>query len=244
MIPVHFVYCPKSGSRVFASAPTSGIVTVRWNNGSLHVAGGVRLTYPAAAPGHWWRDVARKVATAIVTDTRHGGTGPRLGGVAYDEQGTITLIVPEGTAATVDRLMRAAARHALRRVGGGPEHYADASEENAVAILLDGGDIDRDTGAVVGSRGPIARPVPVYGAHVAQTERVRVRIVTQDETGEWDHVGGVASVSAPVAWGSTPTIEGATVLSTADEAEVLAEAIADAHRREDRDAAEWDWIPF
>ena len=83
-----FIYAPKSGSRVVAANPTKtdGVVRIRYDNGSEHWAG----VFPAwssstAHPGQWWRHTATIAAKAIVQ---------QLGGVATDDQGTVTIWLP------------------------------------------------------------------------------------------------------------------------------------------------------
>lgn len=95
-----FIYHPRSGDRIFATNVHggTGIVLVRWQNGCAHVVGGVHLTWGTACPGQHWRNDARAIATHVVNS---------FGGVAWDDQGIIHLIVPHGTSGVADRLMRA-----------------------------------------------------------------------------------------------------------------------------------------
>lgn len=100
-LTTHFIYRPKSGGRVLLEKQSPHAVIVLWNNGCRHVAGDVvLLAYEAAARGYHWRYLARRAACDIVGQT---------GGVAYDDRGTIVLIVPSVSAIGANRLMRSLA---------------------------------------------------------------------------------------------------------------------------------------
>ena len=116
---MHFIYWPKSGGRVFAQNPTDEVGVVEWYNGCRHVVGGVLLEYATAQPCMWWRDTARRIAGQIVA---------LAGGVAWDEQGTIMLIVPCSAAAKADQVMKS-----VREVSVG---VAPAEEMRANAMRL------------------------------------------------------------------------------------------------------------
>lgn len=95
-----FVYQPRSGDRVFAQKEASSVTVTLFANGSRVVEGDyVELAYNAAAPGRWWRDTARRVAEQIVQ---------AVGGLAWDNQGSIHLIVPPAAALTAASIMQAA----------------------------------------------------------------------------------------------------------------------------------------
>ena len=91
-----FVYRPTTGDRVFAELPSEWIKIVTWRNGCRHVIGGTHLVFDAAMPRQYWRDIARRLAAAIVT---------AKSGVAWDERGTINLIVPVHEAFRAHELM-------------------------------------------------------------------------------------------------------------------------------------------
>lgn len=95
----HFIYCPKSGDRVFAVTQSSEIAVVCHGNGSRTVVGGCCLSWQTAMPGKHWRAAARQMAKAIVEG---------CGGIAWDEQGVVSIIVPAGAARRAAALMIAA----------------------------------------------------------------------------------------------------------------------------------------
>jgi len=99
-----WIYKPRSGDRVFAQREHPELAVHTWEDGCRHVAGGVLLSVVAAEAGAWWRDDATALAKAIVAVA---------GGLAWDEQGTITLIVPASAALQAARLLaRGEALHA------------------------------------------------------------------------------------------------------------------------------------
>lgn len=94
-----WIYTPRSHDRVFANRFTPSLVVQTLPNKSRIVWGGVRLTYAAAVPKNWWRDSARAVAASLVSAT---------GGVAWDENGEIGLVVPHEYAWEVNMQMNLA----------------------------------------------------------------------------------------------------------------------------------------
>lgn len=84
-----FIYRPKSGSRVFSENPNRHIRVTTWGNGCKHVEGGVHLSWNAAAQGNNWRQEGRVLMDRIVM---------AVGGVAWDEQGTLSIVVPTSKA--------------------------------------------------------------------------------------------------------------------------------------------------
>ena len=98
-----FIYCPNSGDRVIAQKDSVWVRVTRWVNGCRHADGGVRLTYESAMQGSWWRDGARAMAASIIEAT---------GGIAWDDQGDVSLQVPAHWALEADRWMQAAAKEA------------------------------------------------------------------------------------------------------------------------------------
>ena len=81
-----FVYCPKSGDRVFVSNPGPLMRVIGWANGSRHLQGDlVHIHWFAASSGNYWRDSAKDLAKAILSCWQ---------GVAWDDQGQINLAVP------------------------------------------------------------------------------------------------------------------------------------------------------
>lgn len=79
----HFVYAPRSGPRWIGEADPREdlkVPCVVWPNESAHVFG-QKLSFDAS----YWRPEARKAAGAIAL---------RLGGVAWDDHGTVSLVLP------------------------------------------------------------------------------------------------------------------------------------------------------
>jgi hypothetical protein len=179
MKPV-FVYCPRAGTRVFAArASADGLPTIiTWRgNGSSHIVGGVHLAYEAAEARRWWRDSARRMAGLIVD---------AVGGVAWDDQGTIHLAVPWLSAAEADRLMRAARAAALHDSPVGPEIGLELVNRASLA-LVGMGDI-----YVPGPPGRDDRP----RVHIGRDDDDRWRVTVTDHDGQC-----VGVVTAPAAWG-------------------------------------------
>jgi len=80
-----FIYQPTTGDRVFHCRPSDCIRVVVWQNGCRHVTGGVHFSWQTANPRQHWRGAAVTMARAIVE---------AVGGVAWDENGVIHLVVP------------------------------------------------------------------------------------------------------------------------------------------------------
>ncbi len=84
-----FIYCPKSGSRwINEAGPREGIKIplVVWDNNSAHGHGQLISIWTATPRGHW-RKEAREAADFVAH---------RLGGVAWDNQGQVNILVPGG----------------------------------------------------------------------------------------------------------------------------------------------------
>lgn len=88
MMKQYFSYRPRSGSRVFASLPTDHVAICDVRAGTIAVGDVVTLTLESAVPGGWYRDDARRAAAEVV----HA-----VGGMAEDDQGGVTLVVPRHT---------------------------------------------------------------------------------------------------------------------------------------------------
>ena len=95
---ITFIYRPRSGDRVFAFRAHPAIAIIGWPCGSRHAAGGVRLTYKASSTGCSYRDEAKSVAATIVA---------AAGGIAWDDRGTVSLVVPKTKGLAADLYMRA-----------------------------------------------------------------------------------------------------------------------------------------
>lgn len=110
-VETHFIYCPLSGDRVFKENASPEILIVRWQNGSRHIVGGVRLTYYASDPGEYWREAAVRAASQFLSV---------FPGVAWDDQGQINLIVPVRYAYLAGDVMEMIApqnRSSVRNIG-------------------------------------------------------------------------------------------------------------------------------
>lgn len=94
---VHFIYCPTTGSRLLTPSDAAGLVPlVIWHNSCIHAIG-VSLMVSAAESGSWCRDGARAIAIHVATS---------LGGVAWDAQGVVSVVVPAWGANEAYQLMR------------------------------------------------------------------------------------------------------------------------------------------
>jgi hypothetical protein len=179
-----FIYCPRSGDRVIAARPADdGLPAIAtWQNGCRHVIGGVHLVYEAAAPRRHWRAAARRMAEIIID---------AVGGVSWDDRGTIHLCVPVSAAATADRWMRAAGMAALDTL------YADIEPErrNQAALALVGA-------ARVWLPGP-GRDDRARAVVARDGDRWRVTVTDRD--GQC-----VGIVTAPESWGA-PEVLGPAV---------------------------------
>jgi hypothetical protein len=153
-----FVYCPRSGSRLFAENIYGGRTTfalIEWGNKSVHLLSWVTeeqgsaplntvLAYSTACPNYHWRTTARAVATLLVK---------QFGGFAWDENGTVRLLLPRGKAGAAHRLMLAARSREVSSSGV----FADEDAANEVALLLDG------DGSFVWTERGQAQPTYAYG---------------------------------------------------------------------------------
>jgi hypothetical protein len=177
-----FIYRPRSGDRVFAArAPEDAIpAIVTWpGNGCRHVVGGVHLVYEAAESRRWWWDCARRMAGLIVD---------AVGGVAWDDQGTIHLAVPWLSAAEADRWMLAARAASLHDFRASPRISRELV--NAASLALVGmSDI-----YVPGPPGRERDDRP--RVHVGRDDDDRWRVTVTDRDGQC-----VGVVTAPAAWG-------------------------------------------
>lgn len=116
-----FIYHPKSGDRVFATKIATSMAIIQWDNGCRHISGEIAvLNYETAKPNYHWRQAAKRVAADIVNI---------VGGITYDEGGTIVLIVPTHQWSQADRIMRMVR----------PYSDLDEDEKNSGAGHLAGG---------------------------------------------------------------------------------------------------------
>lgn len=192
-----FIYCPRSGDRIFAAIPTGDIVLLRWGNGCTHVIGGTHLSWSTAAPRQHWRLVARALATRIVES---------FGGVAWDENGCINLIVPSETSGTTEWLMRAAR---ARTIGCTWDESDDG--RNQVACIIAGTMLIDPVTQRIRTRFPPASSASAYTSptvhllSVQEDEGRQTITVTQDHEGAaWQNV----TITAPSAWGGSGHLRG------------------------------------
>lgn len=120
---VHFIYCPKSGSRLLTSSTGAGLVPLAiWNNGCIHAIG-VSLMIRAAEQGSWCRDGARVIAIHVAES---------LGGVAWDAQGTVSVVVPAWGANEAYHLMR----ESIAATRGAPIDVSSRTAEILLGIAV------------------------------------------------------------------------------------------------------------
>jgi hypothetical protein len=190
-----FVYHPRSSDRVFACwVEGIGLPTViTWQNGCRHVVGGTHLVYESAEPRAHWRYDAERMARRIIDMT---------GGIAWDDQGTIHLVVPSPAAWQVDRWMRAAKAASVGDAADVCEH-----DRNVAAMVITG-----------------AAPLEHISRGADGVVRASVRRVHDAwEVTVFDAVGRWRSVKAPQAWGP-PVIAGPESVETEQPDKAGAEA--------------------
>ena len=92
-----FIYAPTTGDKVFAQKEHRSIVVVKYRNQSRHVWGGSPvLSWEAAQAGKYWRSAAARIAASLIES---------YGGIAWDERGTIRMIVPANMAVQAMEIM-------------------------------------------------------------------------------------------------------------------------------------------
>lgn len=93
-----FVYAPASGDRVLIEVVSDYVKVVRQDNGCRHAIGGTHLWWYADGVENHWRYEAARLATAIVR---------AVGGLAWDAEGNVHLVVPVHVAFAAYGLMYA-----------------------------------------------------------------------------------------------------------------------------------------
>lgn len=219
-----FIYRPRSGDRVFAVKTHEELASIEWRNGSRHVVGGCHLWWTASCPGSWWRSDAVTMAAAIVR---------RYGGIGWDEQGTVCLIVPVRAAVQAAKLMEAAAP-AFRQIPGEgwasvarrQEAVESARLANLARLVLAGWELpeEGESWPRTFSGGEIPRR---WAAHWENKERPggEDRESNCEVVLEWTipgepMPGGATTkqvITAPASWGP-PKIWGCSVVEHKDEA--------------------------
>ena len=182
-----FVYRPKAGDRVFAERAAPGMAVVKWGNGCRHVVGGVHMEWYAAAPGSWWRRQAKTLAEEIVGS---------VGGIAWDDQGAIRLIVPVGVAARVRALMCAGEAH----MTSSSETEQDALKRDAALIMA--GYRPAEGRLDIGASGLFVAERPVIEKAAADTIAPKAYVWFFGPAPSKDAARPtIASVTAPSTWG-------------------------------------------
>jgi len=213
-----FIYRPKSGDRVVAENATSEVAVAHWSNGSRHVVGALtRLDYFAAAPKGWWRTAACKAAESVVA---------AVGGVAWDDQGQVSLVVPIRWALEAHRIMKA--------VGG---RDAAIDEQAILASLVEAGltELQVDLGGhlwfvpvqprALGPAVPVVVSPPLRGDEE-----------WGDRPASWRCSDCYGRFTAPENWGN-PTITGGI---TPEEAAAAEAAVVEAAKAASREREEDD----
>jgi hypothetical protein len=121
-----FIYQPTTGDRVFASRPNQFVRVVEWQNGCRHVTGGVHFSWQTATAGRHWRGPAVAMATAIVA---------AVGGVAWDENGVVHLVVPHTSAYLAWDWMCDTATAAIGDDAAPPDSH---DKSNIVRLIVEG----------------------------------------------------------------------------------------------------------
>ena len=139
-----FVYCPKSGDRVFAQKDCAEIVVIRYDNTCRHVVGGRHFSFNTVTPNAWCRDDAQRLVTQVIGHS---------GGVAWDDRGDLNLVIPEHKVAWALPLLRSALPMAdwdlpaLWRAG-----LASLNEQGNITIVESGA---IDAGGIINTSEPI-----------------------------------------------------------------------------------------
>lgn len=181
----HYIYAPKSGSRVLSAHPTPQVAVISHLNNSTTVVGdAVDVRWSAADPGpSYCRMDAGRLAVEIAE---------ARGGVAYDDQGTVGVIVPQHHVPEtvglgqhllgLDPHWRHLWRQAAARLNG-DRHLPSLSY--ALADMPPARDVDIQSGWRHTVDGPVpaiwvAACDPDHIDHVCVTDRGRVLIAAID----------------------------------------------------------------
>jgi hypothetical protein len=90
ILPIAFIYRPRSGDRVLAEYASPYLVICRWPNGCRHVVGGVHLRWETARPKAYWRNIAAAVFSAAAKAVAEN-TG--RGVIVWDDRGFLHVVV-------------------------------------------------------------------------------------------------------------------------------------------------------
>lgn len=96
-LSTYYSYVPRSGDRTFVRVATDEVAICQVASGTIAVGDIASIRIEASEPGNWFRDDARRFAEEVI---------PLAGGMAEDNQGTITLVIPRHRALAVWDLAR------------------------------------------------------------------------------------------------------------------------------------------
>ena len=198
---VHWIYCPKSGTSIFAShtPPGGGLVRITHPNGCVHVVGGVCLPL-TERPGGVRRERARRWAVQALVGTPH---------VAIDDRGSVGVIVPL-------RYAYATARRASALLGiGGPDRVTqigrvlwqaavsciDTSDPVALAESGDApDDVSADASVEITPESVIVRwPVAIPALPGREPSTATTELVVRSTWGRPQVDGAITVTDAPAA---------------------------------------------
>ncbi len=203
----HFIYRPKSGDRVFAEREAVGLAFARWPNGCRHVIGGAApLAYTGGSRD--WRSAAHSAAKAFVA---------ARGGIAWDDRGEISIIVPCEHAFEAARVMEA--------LGGAFGHAgAHVTPTSPIGALLLGQGLatltveDGSNRLVLASLPqPAATPVGEAVHRFFEVEKYSTSpegetVTAQVPKAEIVFGGGAGTIVVPATWwGNGPKVTGAVI---------------------------------
>lgn len=206
-----FVYCPKSGDRLFAqnTSQNTYVAVVVWGNGCRHVFGGHHLSYTTATPGRYWRLEAHRMASMLVA---------RYGGIAWDAQGEVNIVVPLQNALESHRQMKAVERWARAA------ESSTEPDDNATGMLMAGWEPSSDM--IFPSWLPQTAISSIVGIRVTASTRWRASMEEGEANGKWvdvwqvivtsrDSQGGDMEIvqTAPLDW-NVPAISPPDLLRT------------------------------
>lgn len=94
-----FIYAPTTGPTIFARYPVRELAILTYRNEAAHVIGGRHLQLDTATRREWWRSAARRLVQELLE---------AVGGIGWDVEGQIHLVVPTYAAPRVAHLIEVA----------------------------------------------------------------------------------------------------------------------------------------